>query len=44
MTWASPVAGSAQSLGTEVDDLLWIAVMIGLLAATFAYARLCDNA
>jgi len=28
----------------EMDDLLWILVMVGLVAATLAYARLCDNA
>jgi len=27
-----------------MDDLLWILVMLGLVAATLAYARLCDNA
>jgi len=27
-----------------MHDLLWIAIMIGLAAATLAYARLCDNA
>lgn len=27
-----------------MQDLLWIAIMIGLPAATLAYARLCDNA
>jgi len=27
-----------------MHDLLWIAIMIGLVAATLAYARLCDNA
>ncbi len=27
-----------------MDDLLWILVMFGLVAATLAYARLCDNA
>jgi hypothetical protein len=27
-----------------MDDLLWILVMVGLVAATLAYARLCDNA
>jgi len=25
-----------------MDDLLWILVMAGLVAATLAYARLCD--
>jgi len=27
-----------------MQDFLWIAAMIGLLAATLAYARLCDKA
>jgi len=27
-----------------MEDLLWILVMLGLVAATLAYARLCDNA
>jgi hypothetical protein len=27
-----------------MQDLLWIAIMIGLVAATLAYVRLCDNA
>jgi len=27
-----------------MDDLLWILVMLGLVAATLAYARLCDDA
>jgi len=27
-----------------MQDLLWIAFMIGLVAATLAYVRLCDNA
>lgn len=27
-----------------MDDLLWILAMVGLVAATLAYARLCDNA
>jgi len=27
-----------------MQDLLWIAVMLGLVAATLAYVRLCDNA
>jgi len=26
-----------------MQDLLWLAVMAGLLAATLAYVRLCDN-
>ncbi len=27
-----------------MDDLLWILIMVGLVAATLAYARLCDHA
>jgi len=27
-----------------MDDLRWISIMVGLLAATLAYVRLCDNA
>jgi hypothetical protein len=27
-----------------MQDILWIAVMLGLVAATLAYVRLCDNA
>jgi len=27
-----------------MDDLIWILVMVGLVAATLAYASLCDNA
>jgi len=27
-----------------MGDLLWIAIMAGLVAATLAYVRLCDNA
>jgi len=27
-----------------MQDLAWIGVMVGLLAATLAYVRLCDNA
>jgi hypothetical protein len=30
--------------GTLMDDLLWLSIMVGLLAATLAYVRLCDNA
>jgi hypothetical protein len=28
----------------DMQDILWIAVMLGLTAATLAYARLCDKA
>jgi len=27
-----------------MDDLIWILVIVGLVAATLAYARLCDAA
>ena len=27
-----------------MEDVIWILVMLGLVAATLAYARLCDNA
>ena len=27
-----------------MQDIIWIAVMTGLLAATLAYVRLCDQA
>jgi hypothetical protein len=27
-----------------MQDFLWILVVVGLLAATLAYVRLCDNA
>lgn len=30
--------------GTPMDDLLWLAIILGLAAATLAYVRLCDNA
>jgi hypothetical protein len=33
------------NLASWVDgDLLWILIMVGLVAATLAYVRLCDNA
>lgn len=28
----------------QVQDIIWIAIMLGLTAATLAYVRLCDNA
>jgi len=28
----------------SMQDILWIAIMLGLTAATLAYVRLCDNA
>jgi len=27
-----------------MPDLLWIAILLGLTAATLAYVKLCDNA
>ena len=27
-----------------MEDLLWIVVLLGLVGATLAYTRLCDNA
>jgi len=27
-----------------MQDLLWIAIMVGLVALTLAYVRLCDHA
>ena len=27
-----------------MDDLFWLAVLLGLTAATLAYVRLCGNA
>jgi len=27
-----------------MQDIIWIAIMLGLTAATLAYVRLCDNA
>jgi len=27
-----------------MQDLLWIAIMVGLVALTLAFVRLCDNA
>jgi hypothetical protein len=27
----------------SMQDLLWVAMMVGLLAATLAYVRLCDT-
>jgi hypothetical protein len=28
----------------HVQDIIWMAIMLGLTAATLAYVRLCDNA
>jgi hypothetical protein len=27
-----------------MNDLIWLAILLGLTAATLAYVRLCDNA
>ncbi|HEX7853061.1 MAG TPA: hypothetical protein VF503_05130 [Sphingobium sp.] len=29
---------------TVMQDLIWIGIVLGLLAASLAYIRLCDNA
>ena len=29
---------------SSMQDIIWIAITIGLLAATLAYFRLCDQA
>jgi len=26
-----------------MQDIIWVAIMLGLVAATLAYVRLCDN-
>lgn len=37
--------GAAPVWGSELmEDAIWILVMLGLVAATLAYARLCDGA
>jgi hypothetical protein len=28
----------------KMQDFYWLGLMLGMLAATLAYARLCDNA
>jgi hypothetical protein len=30
--------------GNSMQDILWLAALAGLVAATFAYVRLCDGA
>lgn len=30
--------------GTSVQDVIWLLVLAGLVAATLAYVRLCDRA
>jgi len=37
-------ASSASDGDRHVQDIIWIAIMFGLTAATLAYVRLCDNA
>lgn len=39
-----PDGSSVREREVFVQDLLWIAIMIGLAAVTLAYVRLCDNA
>jgi hypothetical protein len=36
--------GLSSAAASLMEDLLWILVTVGLVAATLAYARLCDNA
>ena len=35
---------AAVGLEHMMQDFLWLLVAVGLLAATLAYVRLCDNA
>lgn len=35
---------STQARSVTMQDLLWIGALVGLLAATLAYVRLCDLA
>jgi hypothetical protein len=37
-------AAFCQSGNLDVQDLLWLGLMLVLLAATLAYIRLCDEA
>jgi hypothetical protein len=30
--------------GDVMQDFIWIGIVLGMLAATLAYVRLCDNA
>jgi hypothetical protein len=41
---ATPNGASSQSEDRPVQDLLWIGLVLGLLALTLGYARLCDEA
>jgi hypothetical protein len=41
--WAARCRGVFRKEPT-MQDLLWIAVAVGLLASTLAYIRLCDKA
>jgi len=43
-SFVSRSSDSVISMEGMMQDLLWIAAMGGLLAATLAYVRLCDNA
>jgi hypothetical protein len=38
------VALGSKLWGTLMDDLLWLAIIVGLTAATLAYVRFCDDA
>ena len=45
--WTRPAATTETlhaTKGHTMPDLLWIAVTLGLAAATLAYVRLCDEA
>jgi hypothetical protein len=36
-------APSRAATGTTMQDIIWIAIMLGLLGATLAYVRLCGT-
>lgn len=38
------IAAGRVRLESIMQDFLWLLVAVGLLAATLAYVRLCDNA
>ena len=44
MPASPPASDDSQHKERPMQDLLWILVMLGLVAATLAYVRLCDNA
>jgi len=41
---AAPPAASKPCGRFHMQDILWIGLTLGLLAATLGYAALCDNA